>query len=74
MTKKTSVVLGGMLCAASLLAREPAWIFNNGPDVRLMSLGQGQLCAEVGLTKLVPTGTDMTVSMPMDAADAFPAA
>lgn len=74
MTKKTSVVLGGMLCAAALLAREPAWIFNNGPDVRLISLGQGQLCAEVGLTKLVPTGTDMTVSMPMDAADAFPAA
>jgi hypothetical protein len=30
------------------------------PDVRLMSVGQGQLCAEVGLTKLVPTGTDLT--------------
>jgi len=63
-----------VMCAVALLAREPAWIFNNGPDVRLMSLGQGQLCAEVGLTKLVPTGTDMTVSVPMDAADAFPAA
>lgn len=74
MIKKPCVALGCVLCAAALLAREPAWIFNNGPDVRLMSLGQGQLCAEVGLTKLVPTGTDMTVSMPMDAADAFQAA
>lgn len=74
MIKKPCVALGCVLCAAALLAREPAWIFNNGPDVRLMSLGQGQLCAEVGLTKLVPTGTDMTVSMPMDASDAFPAA
>lgn len=74
MIRKTCVAWGGVLCAAALLAREPAWIFNNGPDVRLMSLGQGQLCAEVGLTKLVPTGTDMTVSVPMNAADAFPAA
>ena len=74
MKRKACVVLAGWLCCTGLLAREPVWIFNNGPDVRLMSVGQGQLCAEVGLTKLVPTGTDLTVTMPMGAADAFPAA
>ena len=74
MRRKACVVAGGWLCCAALLAREPVWIFNNGPDVRLMSVGQGQLCAEVGLTKLVPTGTDLTVTVPMDTADAFPAA
>ena len=74
MIRKTCVAVGCVLCAVALLAREPAWIFNNGPDARLMSLGQGQLYTEVGLTKLVPTGMDMTVSVPMNAADAFPAA
>ncbi|HRR33249.1 MAG TPA: hypothetical protein P5026_04065 [Kiritimatiellia bacterium] len=74
MISRTSVTLGGWLCCAALLAREPQWIFNNGPDVRLMSVGQGQLCAEVGLTKLTPSGSDLTVTVPMAAADAFPAA
>ncbi|NLG01017.1 MAG: hypothetical protein GX565_12825, partial [Lentisphaerae bacterium] len=74
MRRKACVAMGVWLCCAALLAREPVWIFNNGPDVRLMSVGQGQLCAEVGLTKLVPTGTDLTVTVPMGAADAFPAA
>jgi hypothetical protein len=28
------------LSAGFLQAREPAWIFNNGPDAKLISLGQ----------------------------------
>jgi len=59
--------------AGSLFAREPVWIFNNGPDAKLISLGQGQLHHEVGLTKFTPTGTDLTLTVPMSAADAFPA-
>jgi hypothetical protein len=62
-----------VLSAGSLFAREPAWVFNNGPDARLISLGQGQLHYEVGLTKLIPTGTDLTLTVPMGANDAFPA-
>jgi hypothetical protein len=56
-----------------LFARPPAWIFNNGPDAKLISLGQGQLHQEVGLTKIVATGTDLTLTLPMETADAFPA-
>jgi hypothetical protein len=62
-----------VLSAGFLFAREPVWIFNNGPDARLISLGQGQLHYEVGLTKLIPTGTDLTLTVPMGADDAFPA-
>ncbi len=61
-----------VLSAAFLSAREPVWVFNNGPDAKLISLGQGQLHYEVGLTKLIPTGTDLTLTLPMDGA-AFPA-
>jgi len=62
-----------IVSAGSLFAREPAWIFNNGADAKLISLGQGQLHYEVGLTKLIPTGTDLTLTLPMGADDAFPA-
>ena len=54
-------------------AREPIWIFNNGPDANLISLGQGQLHQEVGLTKLNATGTDLTLTLPMEGGDAFAA-
>ena len=60
-----------VLSAGSLSAREPVWVFNNGPDAKLISLGQGQLYFEVGLTKLIPTGTDLTLTLPMSADDAF---
>ncbi len=63
-----------VLSTGFLSAREPVWIFNNGPDAKLISLGQGQLHYEVGLTKLIPTGTDLTLTLPMSADDAFPAA
>ena len=62
------------LSAGTLSAREPTWIFNHGPDAKRISLGQGQLCHEVGLTKLIPTGTDLTLTVPMGPEDAFPAA
>ena len=62
-----------ILFAGTLLAREPVWIFNNGPDAKAITLGQGQLHHEVGLTKLIPTGTDLTLTVPMGADDAFPA-
>ena len=63
-----------MCFAASLLAREPAWVFNNGPDADLISLGQGELYHEVGLTKLLPTGTDLTLTLPLAKDDTFSAA
>jgi len=69
-----SLFLMSVLSAGSLAAREPLWIFNNGPDAKLISIGQGQLCHEVGLTRIVPTGTDLTLTLPMETADAFPAA
>ena len=62
-----------IVSAGSLFAREPVWVFNNGPDAKLISLEQGQLYNQVGLTKLIPTGTDLILSVPMDADDAFPA-
>ncbi len=72
---KTSVLTTILvLWAGFLFAREPAWVFNNGPDAKLISLGQGQLHHEVGLTKLVPTGTDLTLSVPMGPDEAFAAA
>ncbi len=71
---RTSLLfLSLILSAGSLLAREPAWVFNNGPDAKLLSPGQGQLYCEVGLTKLIPTGTDLTLTVPMHAEDAFAA-
>ena len=62
-----------LLFAGSLEAREPAWVFNNGPDAKSISLGQGQLVHEVGLTKLIPTGTDLTLTVPLTPEQAFPA-
>jgi hypothetical protein len=57
--------------AGAACAREPVWVFNNGPDAKLISLGQGQLHSEAGLTRLVPTGTDLTLTVPMGPDDAF---
>ena len=71
--KHPLLFLSLIACAGSLFAREPVWVFNNGPDTKLLSLGQGQLHREVGLTKLIPTGTDLTLTVPMGEEDAFPA-
>jgi len=62
-----------VLSAGLLFAREPVWVFNNGPDAKRIAVGQGQLHHEVGLTKLIPTGTDLTLTVPMGADDAFAA-
>ena len=71
--KQFLLFLSFIVSAGSLFAREPVWVFNNGPDAELISLGQGQLHHEVGLTKLMPTGTDLTLTVSMGADDAFPA-
>jgi len=71
--KPSLLFLAIVLFASSLLASEPVWVFNNGPHAELITLGQGQLHHEVGLTKLIPTGTDLTLTVPMGADDAFPA-
>jgi len=71
--KQSLLVLSMIVSAGSLCAREPVWVFNNGPDAKLISLGQGQLHFEVGLTKLIPTGTDLTLTVPMREDDAFAA-
>ncbi len=73
-TRLISMLLIALVSAGSLAAREPLWIFNNGPDAKSLSVGQGELCHEVGLTRIVPTGTDLTLTLPMGAGDAFPAA
>ena len=67
------LVLAVIVLAGVLYAREPAWVFNNGTDTRLISLGQGQLRHEAGLTKLIPTGTDLTLTLPMGQSDVFSA-
>jgi len=69
--KQSLLFLSMIVSAGSLFAREPVWVFNNGPDAKLISLGQGQLHHEVGLTKLIPTGTDLTLTVPMGPADSF---
>jgi hypothetical protein len=71
--KPSLLFLSILVSAGSLFAGEPVWVFNNGPDAKLISLGHGQLYNEVGLTRLIPTGTDLTLTVPMDAEDAFPA-
>ncbi len=71
--KQFLLFLSMIVSAGFLFAREPVWVFNNGPDAKLISLGQGQLQYEVGLTKLIPTGSDLTLTLPMGADDAFPA-
>lgn len=71
--KQPFLLLAVIVSAGSLSAREPVWIFNQGPDAKLISLGQGQLDSGLGLTKLIPTGTDLTLTVPMSAGDAFPA-
>ena len=69
----TSTMVSMLVSAGSLFAREPVWVFNNGPDAKMIALGQGQLYHEAGLTKIVPTGTDLTLTLPMGADDTFPA-
>jgi len=71
--KRSLLLLAIVFSAGTLDAREPAWIFNKGPDAKLISLGQGQLSCGLGLTKLIPTGTDLTLAVSMGADDAFPA-
>lgn len=71
--KQLLVFLSVVVSSGFLFAREPAWVFNNGPDVGLISVGQGELHHEVGLTKLIPTGTDLTLTVAMAAEDAFAA-
>ena len=45
-----------------LSGKEPQWIFNNGPDIADVAIGQGNLFSEVGLMTIKSTGTDMTVT------------
>ncbi|HQZ66104.1 MAG TPA: hypothetical protein PLY87_13540 [Planctomycetaceae bacterium] len=71
--KQSFLFLSIILSASSLSAREPAWVFNNGPDAKLISLGQGQLHHEGGLTKVTPTGSDLNLIVSMGEDDAFPA-
>lgn len=71
--RKPFPILSIIMFAGSLFARDPAWVFNNGPDAKYISLGQGQLHHEVGLTKIIPTGTDVTLVIAMGADDAFAA-
>lgn len=69
--KQSLLFLSMIVSAGSLFAREPVWVLNNGPDAKLIALGQGQLHFEAGLTKLIPTGTDLTLTVSMGATDAF---
>ncbi len=60
-------------CALNVYALEPVWIFNNGSDVGRVSIGQGQLYSEAGRTRIIPTGTDLTMTLPVRNESAFSA-
>ncbi len=46
--KQTILFLAFILATGSLFAREPVWVFNNGPDAASISLGQGSSTAKPG--------------------------
>ncbi|MDO4571609.1 MAG: hypothetical protein Q4D38_14590 [Planctomycetia bacterium] len=66
-----------MLVCSSVFSSEPApqtsWIFNHGPDLKRAKVAQGALLSEVGLMKILPTGSDLTLSVPIYESDRFSA-
>ncbi len=58
----------------AVFAGEPTWILNHGPDAERVRVGQGIGADAPGLFRMRATGTDLTLSLPMSASDAFPAA
>ena len=60
-----------------LSAADPVWILNGGADVNRLTTGQGNLNQEAGLTRILPIGSDLTVTprLPGDegfSAEAYP--
>ncbi|MDO4586773.1 MAG: hypothetical protein Q4C95_05675 [Planctomycetia bacterium] len=51
--------------AASTSDQKTTWIFNNGSDSEQVLINWGTPLKEVGLFTLVPTGTDLTVTLPV---------
>lgn len=60
-----------LFCAAVACGREPVWVLNHGTDVDRVRIGQGTLHREVGLTRVIPTGTDLTMVLVMSREDEF---
>ncbi len=67
------LLFNGLIDSAFLIASEPVWIFNNGPDVRSVMIGQGDLQMESNLLKIIPTGSDLTFSVQMKSNKPFSA-
>lgn len=60
------LLLGEIEVDSFLDAREPQWVINNGTDAKLLTIGQGNMISQFGLQQIKPTGTDLTVSLPVD--------
>ena len=52
---------------------ETQWILNRGQAEVPVIVGQGNLQQHLGLTQILPSGTDLTVTIPMKPEDAFSA-
>lgn len=51
----------------------PQWILNHGPAAKQAIVGQGDLIQALGITRILPTGSDVTLTLPMAKKDAFAA-
>ena len=59
--------------AALLSAANPVWILNGGTDATRILIGQGDINQEAGLTRLIPIGSDLTLTLVSPAKSGFPA-
>ena len=58
---------------AGLAFSSPEWVLNHGPDASRVALSQGEDQSELGCFRIRPTGMDLTVTLPMEKAQAFAA-
>ena len=74
MARMLSVVLG-VLALVTVVSGKPVprWILNHGKDAETATVSQGECEYELGLFRIHPTGTDLTLTLPMKREDAFPA-
>lgn len=61
------------IIVASTSDQETTWIFNNGSDAERVLINWGTPLIEVGLFSVIPTGTDLMVTLPVPR-DGFDAA
>ncbi|MDD3588804.1 MAG: hypothetical protein PHO46_00835 [Thermoguttaceae bacterium] len=69
----TLIVGTFIVVGVSAFGKEPVWIFNNGDGAPKANVGQGIIYDELGLTTIVSTGLDCTLTPVMAKEDAFKA-